>query len=413
MSVAFSSVSSAQSAAGSHRPLELKLDEDDLATCVACGLCLPHCPTYRVSGAEGKSPRGRIALMREVVKGGFITEHFVDHMDSCVQCRGCETACPAGVPFGKLMEETRAELAQNTRYQPFYQRLGYRLLGHPLLLRTLSVLAALAQRMCLLPRRLNLPRLPLRRPVIPTDARAAGESVWLFTGCVMDAWMRSTHVSTAQVVAMAGGRVQLPPPGAGCCGALHVHAGLRSQAQRLARRCMEAMPGNAPILVNSAGCGAALKAYGDLLLTQEADDFSGRVLDVHQWLASRMDNLTASYTPAPDARLPVAVQDPCHLRHVQRTHMAVRDVLKPFAEIVELDDEGLCCGAGGAYSQLRPADAAAIRDRKLAAIARSGAEVVVSANPGCAIHLAAAGVEVLHPLDLVAGRLFSQQETSL
>lgn len=408
-------MSSAGSAAtlppSARQRLDLNLDEDELATCVACGLCLPYCPTYRVSGAEGKSPRGRIALMREVAKGGFITDQFVDHMDSCVQCRGCETACPAGVPFGKLMEETREALAQNTRYQPFWRRLGYRLLGRPRLLRTLSIAAALAQRLCLLPRRLNLPRLPLRRPVIPLHAGEGGEVVWLFTGCVMDAWMRDTHASTAQVVAMAGGSVRLPPPGAGCCGALHVHAGLRSQAQKLASRCMKAMPGDAPILVNSAGCGAALKAYGDLLSTQEAVDFSGRVLDVHQWLSSRMDGLKASSPPP--SRPSVAVQDPCHLRHVQGTHMAVRDVLAPFVQIVELDDEGLCCGAGGAYSQLRPVEAAAVRERKLAAIARSGAKVVVSANPGCAIHLAAAGVEVLHPLDLVAERMAEHRGTSV
>lgn len=381
--------------------LDLRLDAEALATCVACGLCLPHCPTYRTSGVEGRSPRGRIALMREAVKTGFITEQFVDHMDSCVQCRGCETACPAEVPFGRLMEETRSVLAEGTGYQPRWRRLGYRLLGAPRTLRALSVFIALVQRVRLLPRSLGLPCLPLRRPSIPRGGDD-GERVWLFTGCVMDAWLRPTHVSTARVVAAVGGSVRLPGSGAACCGALHVHAGLREDARRLAERVMTAMEGSEPILVNSAGCGAALGDYGHLLGTPEAAAFSERVVDVHTWLAQRMDRLEA----LPFSRDGLtAVQDPCHLRHVQRAHMAVREVLAPFVDLVELDDEGLCCGAGGAYSQLRPADAAAVRERKLAAVARSGAQRVVSANPGCAMHLAAAGLEVLHPLDLLAERL--------
>ncbi len=370
---------------------------------MACGLCLPHCPTYRVSGEEGQSPRGRIALMREVAKGAAITDEFVDHMDSCIQCRGCETACPADVPFGKLMEETREAMVSGARYQPLWRRLGYRLLGAPRTLRTLSALAALAQRLGLLPRRLNLPHLPLRRGKVPLGSpTGGGEAVWLFTGCVMDAWMRDTHVSTARVIALAGGEVMLPGPRAACCGALAIHAGLRGDAKRLALRTMDAMPGQAPILVNSAGCGAALKAYGELIATPSAEAFSRRVKDIHSWLAPRMSLLPATVAAEPEV---VAVQDPCHLRHVQRAHLPVREVLSQFAVVVELDDEGLCCGAGGAYSLLRPAEAAAVRERKLAAIRRSGAAKVVSANPGCALHLAAAGVNVTHPLDLLAKRL--------
>ena len=218
----------------------------------------------------------------------------------------------------------------------------------------------------------------------------------------MDAWLRPTHVSTARVVAAAGGSVQLPGSAAACCGALHVHAGLREDARRLAKRVMTAMGGNEPILVNSAGCGAALADYGHLLGTPEAAAFSERVVDVHTWLAERMERLEVLSSSRDGL---IAVQDPCHLRHVQRAHMAVREVLAPFVDLVELDDEGLCCGAGGAYSQLRPSDAAAVRERKLAAVDRSGAQRVVSANPGCAMHLAAAGLEVLHPLDLLAERL--------
>jgi glycolate oxidase iron-sulfur subunit len=161
------------------------------------------------------------------------------------------------------------------------------------------------------------------------------------------------------------------------------------------------MPGEAPILVNSAGCGAQLKEYGRLLGTPEGAAFAARVRDVHEWLDGRLDAV-----PAVHRLGPVIVQDPCHLRHVQRAHQPVRAVLGRYAEIVELDDDGLCCGAGGAYSALQPELAGRIRDRKLAALDRarrsSGASVVASANPGCAMHLAAAGVRVRHPMDLVA-----------
>ena len=187
-----------------------------------------------------------------------------------------------------------------------------------------------------------------------------------------------------------------------CCGALHTHAGLTRQARRLARRVMRAFPGDSPILVNSAGCGAALKDYGHLLGTAEAGAFAARVLDIHEWLAERLDLLP----PAPRRLAPVIVQDPCHLLHVQRSTTAVRAVLAHVADVVELDDDGLCCGAGGAYSALEPELAGAIRQRKLEAVARAtartGARVVASANPGCAIHLRAAGLIVRHPVNLLA-----------
>jgi glycolate oxidase iron-sulfur subunit len=158
------------------------------------------------------------------------------------------------------------------------------------------------------------------------------------------------------------------------------------------------MPGEAPILVDSAGCGAMLRDYGRLVGSDDARRFASRVRDVHEWLAERVDELPS---PGPGPRPVVAVQDPCHLRHVQRAHLHVRTVLGRYADLVELDDEGLCCGAGGAYSALQPELAGAIRDRKVASIARSGAPVVASANPGCALHLAATGLDVRHPLEIV------------
>jgi glycolate oxidase iron-sulfur subunit len=386
----------------------LDLDDDDLSACVACGLCLPHCPTFRVTGEEALSPRGRIDAMRGVQwRDAPIDDDFVEFMVTCVQCRGCEPACPSGVPFGRLMEGTRHTLAETHRITPWWQRVGFRLLAHHRLLAAGSSALALGQRARLVPRRLGLGRLPVRRgrPLVST-----GGDIWLFTGCVMDVWQRHVHRATAAVITAAGATYAVPGPGGECCGALHEHAGLGRETRRLAAGVRASMPGDAPVVVNSAGCGAAMKDYGRLVGTDEALRFSSRVMDVHEWLAARLDRLPALAT---DERLPVIVQDPCHLRHVQRAHQPVRAVLDRVARIVELDDDGLCCGAGGAYSALEPELADRIRERKLASIRRaadrSGAAVVASANPGCSMHLAGAlaadGIKVRHPVELLAEAL--------
>jgi glycolate oxidase iron-sulfur subunit len=405
----------------------LLLADADLAACVGCGLCLPHCPTFRITGEESASPRGRIAAMRSVQwDGAPIDAEFAGFMDACVLCRGCEPACPSGVPFGRLMVGTREVLARpddrtdaggridaegKGRAEAWVRRLraraervglrtGLGVLGHPRLVRAGSLVLATGQRVGVVPsRRLGLPR---RLPVRRVPLRATGTDVWLHTGCVMDAWQRPVHAATLAVLEAAGAGVALPDHRAGCCGALHEHAGLLDDARRLAERSMAAFAGDAPILVGSAGCGAALRTYGELLGTPEAEVFGARVRDVHEWLADRMDLLPPAVHPMPG---PVAVQDPCHLRHVQRVHGAVRTVLAPYAEVVELDDEGLCCGAGGAYSVTHPEMAGALRARKAEAVARTGARVVASANPGCSLHLAGAGLPVRHPMEIVAEAL--------
>jgi glycolate oxidase iron-sulfur subunit len=379
----------------------LGLDGGELTACVGCGLCLPHCPTWRVTGDEALSPRGRIGAMRLVESGEVAIEDasFAHAVETCVQCRGCEPACPSGVPFGHLMEGTRAALAAGPRPVPRTLRAGLWALDRPRLLRAGSVLAALAQRVRVLPpglsRRLGLPeRLPVRRPRL----RSTGAEVVLFTGCVMDAWQRPVHAAAVEVLTAMGVGVEVAGPGAACCGALHAHAGLEHAAQRRAEATVAALGGDAPVLVDAAGCGAALAGYGALLGTPEAQRFADRVVDVHRWIAAHLDRLP----PRRHLGLTVAVQDPCHLRHVQRSHGAVRTVLDGVADLVELDDEGLCCGAGGSFALVQPELAAQVRARKVAAIARTGAPLVASANPGCALHLAAAGVDVRHPLELLA-----------
>lgn len=382
--------------------MKFHIDDTELGSCVSCGLCLPHCPTFRVTGEEALSPRGRIAAIRAVHNDDApVTPDFVSFMETCVQCRGCEPACPSGVPYGRLQEGVRETLAEQHRITPRWQRLGFAVLPRHRVLLAGSSLLAVAQRLHLVPERAGLAKLPLRRSKPLT---ATGADVWLFTGCVMDAWMRDTHHSTAKVLDHLGVTFALPGRGGGCCGALHAHAGLADNARQLATNVMASMPGDAPIVVNSAGCGAALKEYGHLLGTPEAETFASRVCDVHEFVAEHIEDLHPSRTIGT-----VIIQDPCHLRHVQRSQQSVRTVLGMVADLVELDDDGLCCGAGGAYSALQPELAADIRDRKLASLARAGAStdggVVASANPGCAMHLAAVGLTVRHPIDLLAETL--------
>jgi glycolate oxidase iron-sulfur subunit len=381
--------------------MDLKLDPDGLNTCVQCGLCLPHCPTYRVTGDETMSPRGRIRLMREVQdEGAPLTDEVLDAFATCVQCRGCEPACPSGVPYGHLMERARETLAEEGFIAPWWERLGMSTLTKPRLLAAGSSALGVAQRMKLVPKRLGLGSEPvaLRREVL----QPTGGDVHFFTGCVMDTMQRDVHLAGMEVLKAAG--IGATPTGdaAPCCGALHTHAGLAPSTRQLAETMITALDDDKPIVVDSAGCGAAMKDYGHLLGTPAATAFSARVVDIQEFLADHIDALP-SVEPL-DLR--VAVQDPCHLRHVQRVHEATRTVLSPFVrELVELDDAGLCCGAGGAYSMLQPEMAGEIRDRKIAAIDRAAADLVASANPGCSMHLGAAGVPARHPMSIIQDAL--------
>jgi glycolate oxidase iron-sulfur subunit len=333
-------------------PRPLGLDTEELVACVGCGLCLPHCPTYRVTGLESASPRGRIAAMRAVENDGSpLGATFTRFMEECIQCRGCEAACPSSVPFGRLMEGTRAALRRDPARRRSWSRrvgewIGFRLVlpRHGVLIVTTRVLIV-AQRLHLVPRRLGLPRLSTRPLRTPLAAGGTGTGdAYFFPGCVMDAWQRETHRSALRVMRAAGARPMLPATGADCCGALHTHAGRVRDARRLAARVVASMPGDAPIVVDSAGCGAAMKDYGHLLGTPEAAAFSARVRDFSEWLAQAPPIAVRATGQV------VVVQDPCHLRHVQRAHQHVRTVLAPAYELRETADEGLCCGAGGAYS---------------------------------------------------------------
>ena len=376
--------------------MDLGIDPHELNKCVECGSCLSACPTYRVTGDEAYSPRGRINLMREVqFKGAPLTDEAADALATCIQCRGCEPACSSNVPYGLLIEQARATLVHDRRVTPRWVRLAYAPLTRPRLLRAGSVLIGVAQRLRLVHPNLGFPkRIPLRQPPL----KASGADVYLFTGCVMDAWQRDVHAATMRVLEAAGFGV-LPTLGsAPCCGAMHAHSGLTDQARASAQAMIAALRPDIPIVVNAAGCGAAMKDYGHLLGTDEARAFSARVFDAQEWLAMHLHRLP---TVVP-LDLRVTVQDPCHLRHVQQVHEETRTALAPFVrELVELDDEGLCCGSGGSYSLLQPKMARKVRDRKVEAIDRTSPDVVASANPGCSLNLATAGVPTRHPMVII------------
>jgi glycolate oxidase iron-sulfur subunit len=383
----------------------LHLDESELVACVGCGLCLPHCPTFRVTGDELMSPRGRIAAMRAVAEGRRpIDASFTDAMDTCIQCRGCEAACPSGVRFGHLMEDTRVALEpRRPAWRRAAETVAFRgVLPNRTVLGVASRAIAVGQRLRLVPEQLGLPELPLHAPeALHADS---DPEVYLFTGCVMDAWQRDVHRAALRLMRATGARVGLPASGGDCCGALHVHAGRHADAVRLAGKVVTAFPGDAPIVVDSAGCGAALADYGRLLGTSAAADFAARVVDVSTWLVDRDLPLQSSVEV-------VVVQDPCHLRHVQQAHEPVHTLLARAYDVRATADDGLCCGAGGAFSVTEPELSHAVRERKVAAIvdAAAGAPVftVASANPGCAMHLAAAGLTIKHPVELLEARLGS------
>jgi glycolate oxidase iron-sulfur subunit len=392
----------------------LPVDEDELVACVACGLCLPHCPTYRVSGLEQLSPRGRIAAMRAVeLEGAPFDAAFRFTMETCVQCRGCEAACPSTVPFGHLIEGANEALAAHPTSRHEARRaprraaewVGFRLvLPRHWLLLAVSWVLLVAQRLHLVPRSLGLPRISARSLHTPLVADPAPIDAYLFPGCVMDAWQRDVHRAATEVMHATGARVGLPGAGSDCCSALHTHAGRIGQARKLARRVIASMPGDAPVVVDSAGCGAAMKDYGRLLGTPAAHAFAARVRDFSEWVASQPPLALR------DLDATVVVQDPCHLRHVQRAQSAVRTVLAPAYRLRETADDGLCCGAGGAYAVRERELAGQIRDRKVAALRVAAGDtgdhlVVVSANPGCAMHLGAAGLDVRHPAELLAQAL--------
>ena len=380
----------------------------DLDACVACGLCLPHCPTYRLTGEETASPRGRIAAMRAVADGlAEVDDTFAAFMDRCLVCRACEDVCPSHVPFGRMMEHARTELEpRRSAGARLVRWLGLDVvLPHPSLIRAAAVVQPIARP--LMPRRMRalVPRrtAPLRRLPALTEPPAGVEvrgTVALLAGCVQDRWFHDVNLATIRVLARTGWRVAVPRDQR-CCGALQAHNGRLETARRLARRNARAFSGVDHVIANAAGCGAHMQTYDEL-----ADGAGLPARDVIAFLYD--EGLGAVELGSADVGR-VAYHDACHALRALGIHAQPRALLGaiPDLQVVEIPQGDRCCGAAGLYNVTEPALAERLQRDKAEAVRSTGARLIASANPGCTMQLraglAALGVDarVVHPVELL------------
>lgn len=409
-------------------------DPELLKQCVHCGMCLSACPTYRITGQEMSSPRGRLWMMRAVGEGrmDLLDPAFDEQMYQCLNCRACEAVCPSGVQYGPLVEAARSQLEQH-RPRPLWQRavrratIGWlfardwrmRAVVRSIGLYERTGLQAIARKSGLL-RRIRmadleamLPKVSRRplRPATESWAPARPErEVALFNTCMMGTVFADTNRAAGRVLAHNGCSVTLPA-GQQCCGALAVHAGMLDEARALARTNIDAFgPGDDPIVVTAAGCGAALKEYGHLL--SEDDAYADRATRFSTRVKDATELLTDLPTFHPQTRTvarTVTYQEPCHLAHAQRISREPRALLAavPGLDLCEMRESSLCCGSAGIYNILRPEMAGDLGDRKAEHAAATGAGTLVTANPGCAMQMVAslrrngADMEVRHIVDIL------------
>jgi glycolate oxidase iron-sulfur subunit len=399
--------------------------------CVHCGLCLETCPTYRETGREISSPRGRIYLMRGVAEGRIpLGPTLAAEAHLCLGCRACETACPSGVRFGAMVELARAEVGEAGLRRGLaarLERLALRgVVPHRRRLRALVTLLGVARRLGLdrlllrlAPPALReaqalLPPIPPRseRRALPERVPAQGERrgrVAFFAGCVMPELFAGVNAATVRVLARNGYEV-LVPPGQTCCGALHAHAGDEPFARELLRRNARAFAraGAERIVVNSAGCGAALREAGRIL-PGEGEALASRVCDVSELLDSAGGSPPGASLATDGRALRVCYDDPCHLLHGQKVGDAPRRLLAaiPGVELVAHEDAAACCGAAGTYNLLQREMSRAVLRRKLSALAAADPDLIATGNPGCMMQIAAgaraAGLRarVVHPVELL------------
>ncbi|MFM2309313.1 MAG: hypothetical protein RLY87_1434 [Chloroflexota bacterium] len=391
-------------------------------TCVHCGLCLSSCPTYRETGLEQFSPRGRIYLMKAVSDGriGMESDVFQEQMSACLNCRACEAVCPSGVQYGQILESARTQIhnakvdgtlprytastsavrsvvfgqlfANMSLFRAFSRLLWiYQKSGLQWLARTSGVikLFGLAEQEAILPPINNTFTVP-RDQVYPAIG-AEKARVALLSGCIMSTAFAHVHSATIRVLQRNGVTVVVPRD-QGCCGALHAHGGELDSARALAKRNIEAFGTTYDaVIVNAAGCGSTLKEYGHLLhddaaWADRAAAFSANVRDISEYVAA-LDVNTADLKPLP---ITVTYQEPCHLAHAQRISAQPRALLKkiPGLTLIEMAESSLCCGSAGIYNVTQPELAGQLGNRKIANAVRTNAAVVVTANPGCHLQLA-------------------------
>jgi glycolate oxidase iron-sulfur subunit len=411
------------------KPPELDLIED----CVHCGFCLPTCPTYDLWGDEMDSPRGRIVLMRlGLEEGSEVTPTMVEHLDNCLGCMACVTACPSGVQYDKLIEDTRAQVERNhprTPKERLLRRLLFETFPHPGRLRAAAPLLAAYRRSGLsrvIARRGLLDRFPtlrtfeqlapdvgaraaVRRLPEMTPARGARRGrVGFLQGCVQRVFFGDVNAATVAVLAAEGFEVHAPRLPR-CCGALQLHAGEQDGAVALAKATIEAFEGFDHVVVNAAGCGSAMKDYAHLLRddpawADRAEAFTTRVRDVSELLAEH-----EPAAPRGPVAKRVAYHDACHLAHAQGVRSQPRELLRgiPELELLEPDEWEICCGSAGIYNLVKPEAADELGRRKAANLLATGADAIAAGNPGCTLQLTAhlerqgRPLPVFHPVELL------------
>lgn len=409
--------------------------EEKAVKCIRCGFCLDACPTFRLTGNEADSPRGRIYLMRSVAEKVLPLDDGVRaHLDACLGCRACETACPSGVQYASILEHFRAEMeayGDRPAAQKFARRLLLNTLTHPrrlaMALKAQSLLTSLIGDRQEMPgpvaalltgsadASITLPATPEKVTVgqLPERSPAQGKQrhvVGLLAGCVMRVLFHSTNEATVRVLQRNGCEV-IAPRAAGCCGALHLHSGYMADAQARARALIDAFEG-APVealIVNSAGCGSTLKEYGDILqddpvYAARARAFATRVKDIAEFLVEIGAEPPRGTFPAT-----VAYHDACHLAHGQKITAAPRQLLQsiPGLQLVDLPEADTCCGSAGIYNLTQPQMAQRLLERKVGHIAQTGASVVATGNPGClawieqGLQARGLAVTVQHPVEIL------------
>lgn len=406
-------------------------DMDGIRACVHCGICLPQCPTYRLLGQEMDSPRGRVYLIRAAAEGRIgITPTFTRHLDLCLGCRACETACPSGVPFGRLLEAARGQIRRvgaRPRKDRILSALIMALFPHPgrlgfalewLRFYQRSGLQRVARSSGIFKAFPRLGAMDALLPPVPANAGAplpariasAGNRIGtagVLLGCVQRRLFPQVNALTARLLSLAGYEVRIPPD-QGCCGALHLHGGRLDEGRWLAKRLVAAFRNDVDLIVtNAAGCGSAMRDYPNWFRGDgEVEAFSRKVRDVSELLVEAdlpLRPLTGTAT----------YHDPCHLAHGQRVRAQPRALLRkiPGLSLVELADSDLCCGSAGVYNLLEPELAGRLLEMKVKRIAETGASILIAGNPGCLLQIARGcrdhglPIEVLHPVELLGRAL--------
>ncbi len=395
---------------------------DLISECVHCGFCLPACPTYRSWGLEADSPRGRIDLMKGVAEGTLaLDSSVVEHFDRCLGCMACLTACPSGVRYDLLIESTRAQVEERTRrplLEKWMRAAIFAVFPYPGRLLRLAPLMNVASTLGLqrfIPGVSLLPHIdvPAAKRPLPELTRARGAlraRVGFLAGCVQRVMFPQVNASSVRVLSAEGCDVIVPAQ-AGCCGALSLHSGRAAEAKKFAKATIACFEREdvGTVIVNAAGCGSAMKGYGELLAgdpkwAERARAFSERVRDITEYLAE-----LGARAPRRELNLTVAYHDACHLAHAQRVRQQPRDVLCsiPGVKVVEIPNGDQCCGSAGTYNLFEPDSAREIGERKIDNVLTTGAPVVASPNPGCTLQLVAllrergSDVRVLHPVELL------------